>query len=159
LPSCINCARWCVRIAIEISAPVFVAELYQAFSVRQRSRSTAASFGPSKLDGRPRIVKAVVQHRASLNMTTVPRAFDRNLRAKGIAARRWDATRCRGFMFSAAKPGSEVRKLFRTSILSTSEARPDPADEAGLSQPAALPLYSEKNLKKRRGIDMTGMFK
>ena len=72
----------------------------------------------AELDSSAAIVQAVVNIATSRNMTTVAEGVE-TLEQKGVL-RALGCTQMQGFLFSAAKPGAEVRKLFgmgRTAVV------------------------------------------
>jgi diguanylate cyclase (GGDEF)-like protein/PAS domain S-box-containing protein len=67
----------------------------------------------AEMDGSSAIVQAVVNIAASCNMTTTAEGVE-TLAQKGML-RALGCTEMQGYLFSAAKPGAEVRKLFGAS--------------------------------------------
>src|SRR5207244_13329405 len=67
----------------------------------------------TETDGSSVIVQAVVNIAASCNMTTVAEGVETPQQKELLHA--LGCTQMQGFLFSSAKPGAEVRKLFALS--------------------------------------------
>jgi EAL domain-containing protein (putative c-di-GMP-specific phosphodiesterase class I) len=64
----------------------------------------------AEIDGSSAIIQAVVNIAAARNMTTVAEGVETEQQKELLRA--LGCTQMQGFLFSAAKPGTEVRKLF-----------------------------------------------
>ena len=67
----------------------------------------------AEIDGSAAIVQAVVNIAASLNMTTTAEGVETQEQRDKLRA--LGCTEMQGYLFSAAKPGPEVRQLFNKS--------------------------------------------